>query len=136
MQSTLVYISTIRLIRPTSVQFDLLQSTSVHSVNFVHSVHFGLFCLVRSIQFSPISVYFDPFQSNSVYFGTSGPIQCNSVHSIKFSPLTPFSPLLSMRSNVVHSVHLVHIGPIWSISLHFNPFGLFPSILVQFSVFT
>ena len=121
-----------------------------------HSVHFGLFSLVRSTL-----VHVGPIQSNLVYLG---PIRSTLMTFNLFSPFSslaylvqfsqsPFSPRRSnsvhfsqycpfrfTSVNLVHSVHFGILGPIqaiWSNSVYciqfgpFYPFDLFRFTLVH-----
>ena len=114
------------------VQFGLLQSTSIQ---------FGPFGLLRSIQSNSVySKLVWSIQTHSVYFGQSSParsirsIQSTLIYLVQFGPYgqrrsiqsSQFCLVRSIRSNLVHKVHLGlfssiwfrlfrSIGPIWSI---------------------
>ena len=69
-----------------------------------------LFGLVQSAL-----VHFSQFWSNSVHFNS-----IRSIHStaVQFGPFSQYNQLLSIRSNLIHMVHLGLFNPIWSTSIY------------------
>ena len=133
-QSTLILFVSFCQFWSTSILFGPFSPLS-----FIRSILSTLVLFGSHWSYSLHYVYFGPTLSIHSYSVPFNPIQCKLVHYVLFSLLSsysvqfgppyshsvlfsPFSPILSIQSNLFIWSICVHFGPIWSILVNFGPF--------------
>ena len=108
-----------------------MQFISKHNLCYAnHKMTFSPFYFGPLHQFGLVRsalLHFGQFWSNSVHFNSIRSV-CST--AVQFGPFGQFSPLQSIRSNLIHTVHLGLFSPIWPTSIYSVHFRSLRSNLV------